>query len=212
MKDELIIVEGYCGTKSYSKVAEARGHKCLTIDYNPKFKPDMVCDMLYLNKKMIPKDFRKPDMMWFSPPCETFSLSGNSWYMGYATTPKAYVGMALAYKCVELIRDMKPKYWVIENPRAGMRNAWFMKPLERTTVSYCQYGDTRMKPTDIFNNFGFEGRCCKNGDPCHERAPRGSRTGTQGEKSTELRGVIPPQLCGEILDHIEKVEKMEDNG
>ena len=31
---------------------------------------------------------------------------------------------------------------------------------------------------------------------------RGSRTGTQGEKSTELRGVIPVRLCEEILNEI----------
>ncbi len=60
-----------------------------------------------------------------------------------------------------------------------------------------------MKPTDIWNNFGFEGRICKNGDSCHVSAPRGSKTGTQGEKSTELRGVIPEMLCNEILDKIE---------
>jgi len=60
-----------------------------------------------------------------------------------------------------------------------------------------------MKPTDIFNNFGFIGRRCKNGDSCHESAPRGSKTGTQGEKSTEIRGIIPQQLCEEILNHID---------
>jgi hypothetical protein len=61
-----------------------------------------------------------------------------------------------------------------------------------------------MKPTDIWNNFGFNGKCCKNGDSCHESAPRGSGRGTQGEKSTELRGVIPVRLCEEILKTIEK--------
>ncbi len=45
------IVEVYCGTKSFSKVAKERGHEVFTIDYNPKFKPDMVVDMLYFNKK-----------------------------------------------------------------------------------------------------------------------------------------------------------------
>ena len=140
----------------------------------------------------------------FPPPCETFSLSGNSMFMGFPTTPKAYIGLALAYKCVEVIQWLTPRFWVIENPRAGLRSAWFMKPLPKTTVSYCQYGDKRMKPTDIWNNFGFNGKCCKNGDSCHESAPRGSGRGTLGEKSKELRGVIPPQLCREILKTIEK--------
>lgn len=198
------ILELYCGTKSFSKVAENRGHEVFTIDFNPKFKPDLCCDMIYFNIKMLPKKWRRPDVIWCSPPCETFSLSGNSMYMGFPTAPKAYIGLALAHKCIEVIQKLKPKFWIIENPRAALRNVWFMKPLQKTTVTYCQYGETRMKPTDIFNNFGFEGRSCKNGDSCHEAAPRGSRTGTQGEKSTELRGVIPEALCLEIIKLIEQ--------
>ena len=197
------VLEIFCGTKSFGKVCENAGHKVFTVDFNPKFKPDIVADMLYFNKKSLPKEWRKPDVLWCSPPCQTFSLSGNSMFMGFPTTSKSYIGLALAYKCIELIRELKPKYYIIENPRAGLRTVWFMKPLDRTTVSYCQYGLNRMKPTDIWNNFNFEGRCCKNGESCHESAPRGSKTGTQGEKSSELRGVIPEQLCKEILEKIQ---------
>ena len=32
---------------------------------------------------------------------------------------------------------------------------------------------------------------CHNGDTCHEAAPRGSKTGTQGIKGAIDRGVIP---------------------
>ena len=130
-------------------------------------------------------------------------------YMGFPTGSKTYIGMALAYKCIELIQQLKPKYWIIENPRAGLRNIWFMKPLERTTVSYCQYGGKNMKPTDLWNNFGFEGKCCKNGESCHEAAPRGSNKGTQGEKSTEERGIIPEQLCLDILNKLTLLGKQE---
>lgn len=197
------IIEFFSGTSSFGKVAKERGHEVFTIDFNPKFKSDMVCDMLYFNIKMLPKEWRKPDMIWCSPPCETFSLSGNSMYMGFPTKSKTYIGLALAYKCVELILDLKPKYWVIENPRAGLRSIWFMKPLPKTTVTYCQYGFNYMKPTDVWNNFGFIGKSCKNGDSCHVSAPRGSNKGVQGEKSSEFRGVIPEKLCLEIIKLIE---------
>jgi len=40
-------------------------------------------------------------------------------------------------------------------------------------------------------------------DCCHEPAPRGSKTGTQGEKNSEYRGVVPEQLCKELLIFIE---------
>ena len=198
------VLEVYSGTSSFGKVCKNKGHDVFTIDFNPKFKPDIVVDMLHFDIKMLPKEWRHPDVLWCSPPCETFSLSGNSMFMGFPTGSKTYIGLALAYKCIELIQKLKPKYWIIENPRAGLRNAWFMKPLPRTSVSYCQYGLNNMKPTDIWNNFGFEGKICKNGDSCHISAPRGSRTGTQGEKSSEIRGIIPPKLCSEIIKACEQ--------
>ena len=82
----------------------------------------------------------------------------------------------------------------------------FMKTLPRYTVTYCQYGDTRMKPTDIWTNHPnpqFKPPC-KNGDPCHERAPRGSRSGTQKIKNAKLRAVIPEELCNHIVEICEK--------
>ena len=197
------ILEVYCGTKSFSNVAEARGHKTFTVDFNPKFKPDLCCDMIYFDKKMLPKEWRNPDILWCSSTCQTLSMSGNCMFMGFPTSSKTYIRLALAYKCIELIQDLKPKYYVIENPRAGLRSVWFMKPIQRTTVSYCQYGMKNMKPTDIWNNLDFKGKCCNNGDSCHETAPRGSNKGTQGEKSTEIRGIIPRQLCEEILKTME---------
>ena len=45
---------------------------------------------------------------------------------------------------------------------------------------------------------------CKNGDPCHESAPRGSRTGTQGLKGSKERSVIPQKLCEHIVDICEE--------
>lgn len=192
------LLELFCGTKSVSKVFEKHGWKTFTVDFNKKFKPDLVCDMLYFNKSMLGKF--KPDVIWASPPCETFSMCGHNYYMGYPTNAKCYIGLALVYKTLEIIRELKPKYWFIENPRAGLRSVWFMKPLPRYTVTYCQYGFDRMKPTDIWTNAEWPNpKSCKNGDKCHTAAPRGSRAGTQGEKSTEVRGVIPEKLCEEIF-------------
>ena len=79
----------------------------------------------------------------------------------------------------------------------------FMQGLPRYTVTYCKYGDFRMKPTDWWTNHPnpkFKPPC-KNGDPCHQAAPRGSRTGTQGLKGAKDRSVIPPELC----EHIAKI-------
>ena len=76
-----------------------------------------------------------------------------------------------------------------------------MQNLPRYTISYCQYGDDRMKPTDIWtNNIFWNPRpMCKNGEACHDEAPRGSRTGTQGLPNAYERSKIPRLLCYEIL-------------
>jgi hypothetical protein len=103
---------------------------------------------------------------------------------------------------VKLIKDLNPKYYFIENPRGGLRKMRFMQGLPRYTVTYCQYGEERMKPTDIWTNHPdprFKPPC-KNGDPCHVSAPRGAKTGTQGIKGAKDRAVIPQQLCEHIVD------------
>ena len=52
----------------------------------------------------------------------------------------------------------------------------FMKGLPRYTVTYCKYGDTRMKPTDIWTNHPNPQFLppCQNGDKCHKPSPRGA--------------------------------------
>jgi hypothetical protein len=101
---------------------------------------------------------------------------------------------------MQLILTLAPRLWFVENPRGGMRKTQWMDGLPRYTVTYCQYGDTRMKPTDIWTNHpdpGFR-PMCHNGDPCHERAPRGAKTGTQGLKGHVLRSQIPDRLCAHV--------------
>lgn len=108
---------------------------------------------------------------------------------------------------LELIRELQPAVYFIENPRGGMRKMTWMKGLPRYTVTYCQYGDHRMKPTDIWTNHPapqFK-PMCKNGDPCHDASPRGSKSGgTQSIKKGADRSRIPVQLCEHIVDICEK--------
>jgi len=40
------ILELFSGTKSFSKIAEQRGHTCYTIDSNPKSNPDLCLDII----------------------------------------------------------------------------------------------------------------------------------------------------------------------
>ena len=75
--------------------------------------------------------------------------------------------------------------------------------LEDNIVTHnCQYGDERMKLTDIWTNHPNPKflPMCKNGDPCHVSAPRGAKTGTQGLKGSIERSKIPQKLCQHVVD------------
>lgn len=200
-------LELFAGTKSFSEVAKRRGHSTFTVDNDPSLEPDWCGDI---------RDFigdMAVDIIWASPPCQGFSVAviGRNW--NHDRTPKtdrARLAMELAQRTLLLIKSVRPKYWFIENPRGMLRKMLWMEAFlkeeggVRHTVSYCQYGDTRQKPTDIWTNCTTwkPKQICKPGAPCHESAPRGSRTGTQGLKGAKDRGRIPSELFEEIFDSI----------
>lgn len=196
------VLELFCGTKSFSKVAESLGHETFTIDNNPVFKPNLCKNILYVRKGDIPF---KPDIIWASPPCTCFSVAsiGHHWTGGKeAYIPKtefAKESINLVKWTVELINVLEPKYFFIENPRGVLRKLNLI-PFPLKTCCYCQYGDKRMKPTDIWTNVkSFNPKMCHNGNKDHEEARRGAKTGTQGLKGSIERGVVPEQLCRELL-------------
>lgn len=201
------VLELFAGTCSFSNVAKKSGHETFTSDFDPNFNTDYTIDVMKFDTSALPL---KPDVIWASPPCETFSVAslGHHWTGGkgaYIPNTQACIdGIERVKKTLEIIDELNPKYWIIENPRGVLRKMLFMQGFKRTTVTYCQYGDTRMKPTDIWTNFEWEARpMCKNGAPCHIAAPRGSSTGTQGIKTYKDRSRVPEQLCKEILEAIE---------
>ena len=208
----MILLELFAGTRSISKAFEKRGIKTFSIEWNKNFENiDLYEDI----NKVSAKDIIKlcggvPDIIWASPDCTTYSIAGISHHRkknnetGNLDAVSEYAKFCdkTNKHVLDLIEELKPKYYFIENPRGGLRKMDFMKGLYRYTITYCQYGDKRMKPTDIWTNHPnpqFK-PVCKNGDNCHEKAPRGSRTGTQGLKDAKERSIIPEQLCEHIVD------------
>ena len=204
-------IELFSGTKSFSKVMASKGYSTFTVDNNSKLEPDLVYDLSKrkFDSKILLDKMIYADIIWMSPPCTTFSMASGNTHWNKLRQPKtdeAILGKRLLLKCREIADwcDKNNKLYFIENPVGRAR--WFMPKGTRRTISYCQYGDTRKKPTDIWTNLkGWQGRQCRNESiGCsHIRAPRGSKTGTQGLKNAKDRGVIPEKLFIELLDHIE---------
>lgn len=209
------ILELFAGTRSIGRAFENRGHEVFSVDWDKELpEMNLYADISKLTAEEVIERFGKPDVIWASPDCTTFSIAAISHHRkknpntGYLEPVSDYAKFCdeLDKHVMQLIQELSPQFWFVENPRGGMRKTEWMQGLPRYTVTYCQYGDTRMKPTDIWTNHPdpkFK-PMCKNGDSCHERAPRGSRTGTQGLKGAKERSRIPKMLCEHIVDICEQ--------
>ena len=207
------VLELFAGSRSIGKEAEKLGYNVFSSDLNSFEKIDYAVNILEFDIKKIPY---KPDMIWASPPCTYFSVAsiGKHWNKDHSPkSENALIGLKIVEKTIQIINEINPKYWFIENPRGKLRKLNVVAGLPRTTVWYCTYGDLRAKPTDIWSNHiksifnpnGWNPRPeCHNGNKnCHhEAAPRGSSTGTQGVKGNYNRSKIPEELCKEILKSI----------
>lgn len=208
------VLELFAGTRSIGKAFEAKGHEVYSVEWDKKHPNiDLYADISKLTSEQILREFGRPEIIWASPDCTSYSIAGISHHRTKADNGNLEPKSDYAKFCditnkhvIELIKELKPKYFFIENPRGGMRKMDFMQEFDRYTVTYCQYGDTRMKPTDIWTNHAnpkFK-PMCKNGAPCHVSAPRGSRTGTQGLNGSVERSRIPKELCNHIAEISEK--------
>jgi len=201
------ILELFAGSRSIGNVAEEFNYNVFSVDWKNYDKINLVCDIENLKISDLPW---VPDIVWASPDCTTYSISAISTHRNGIQPKTDY-----AKKCdqvnkhfIELINELlliNPALkFYIENPRGMFRKMPFIQNFKRNTIWYCQYGDNRAKPTDIFTNDNnwIPRKVCCNGNPnCnHERAPRGSKTGTQKLKNSYERSRIPKQLILEILN------------
>lgn len=206
------VLELFAGSRSVGKVAEQLGYEVFSVDWTNYDNIDLKIDIGLLKLSDIPF---VPDIIWASPDCTTYSIAAISTHRNKEDRSGK---TEYAKKCdkannhwIGLIKEwqkLNPKLvYYIENPRGGLRKMDFMQDFPiRNTVWYCQYGDDRAKPTDIWtNNIDWTPRPeCHNFrnniKHCHhESAPRGSKTGTQGKKGSYERSKIPYELCYEIL-------------
>jgi len=91
----------------------------------------------------------KIDLLWASPPCTHFSLAN-------LTFPREGVQEALEIvgSCFEAVAILKPRFYMIENPRARLRH---FLPKPSMTIFYSDWDKAYpcQKPTDLWSNFSL---------------------------------------------------------
>ena len=105
--------DGCCGKKGASQAARNRGWLVITLDIDPKFKPDICIDV-----RQFTYTGPRPDLMWFSPPCLEFSRSSLPWIQ--STEPP---DLSIVKACKRIIDETRPHYWIIENVKGAV--PWF---------------------------------------------------------------------------------------
>ena len=208
----MLVFDFFAGTRSSTKAFEDAGHTVISFDNDPQFDVTVQADVFMLLAGPLIERFGQPDFVWASPPCTAFSVAsiGHHWNADHTPKTQAAVkSMELVAHTRALVEGLRPRLgFVIENPRGKLRKLPMLDGLPRHTVTYCAYGDDRMKPTDLWTTIAewTPRPMCKNGDSCHESAPRGAKTGTQGRSGAVARSMVPYALGSEILDALNAVE------
>ena len=192
------LLELFSGTKSVGKVAEKLGYEVISLDLKDA---DVNCDILEWDYTIYPTGYF--DVIWASPPCDTFSNLKNCWIGRSGYTAESIqndinnIGLPILRKTEEIINYFQPKYYFIENPQTGkMKHYINDKPYY--DVDYCKYGFGYKKRTRIWTNIKhFNNMLCKR--DCNSMNGRKHKEDVSRVCNINDKYRIPPRLIEELF-------------
>ena len=197
------LLELFSGTGSVGRVAKALGWEVVSLDLK---NADINLDILDWDFEVFPVGHF--DFIWGSPPCTEYSRAKTT------GVRKIEYANRIVLKTIDIIRYLKPTYYVIENPQTGLlKEQIFMQDLPFKDIDYCKYGLQYRKRTRLWNNIENwkpKALCNKdcgnmNGNKHIAQAQRLTKNenGTISKNflQTELY-IIPEQLIQEIFNSI----------
>ena len=196
------VLDLFSGLGGWSQAFRDRGHDVVTVDIEQRFKPTICKDVMELTAS----DLGYFDVILASPPCNCFSpMSIPRYWPEGQPGDEAKQSIRLVAHTLNLIYEIHPKFWFMENPMGMLRTVIGNPPVR---VFYAQYGEDRLKPTDIwgrhpdgFKEMQIADKSLLQYTPC----PRGSKIGgTQGMKDAESRAKIPYKLSKTVCELCER--------
>jgi hypothetical protein len=153
------VLELFSGTGSVGKVCKELGYDVISLDLKDA---DININILDWDYKQYP--IGEFDIIWASPPCDTFSQLRLTWigrklkaHNGEICSKELLqkdideIGLPILRKTEEIIDYFKPKLWFIENPQSGRMKEYIDRPFY--DVDYCKYSDWGYKKkTRIWTN------------------------------------------------------------
>jgi len=164
------VLELFSGTGSVGKICKEKNWEVVSLDLK---KADININILDWDYTQYPVGHF--DIIWASPPCNTFSILRRSnigrklkCHNGEICSAELLqkdidnIGLPILRQTEKIIDYFKPKYYFIENPQTGEMKKYINRPFY--DVDYCKYSDWGYKKrTRIWTNLeGFKNQLCKN--------------------------------------------------
>ncbi|MCD6512579.1 MAG: DNA cytosine methyltransferase [Thermoplasmata archaeon] len=126
------VLDLFSGLGGFSQAFRDREHEVITLDINPEFNPTICADVLDIEAEDLMR-YGPFDIILAAPPCDEFSRESMPW-----TKTGKEPDLSLALKTKELIDELQPSWWIVENVRGAIPyfDRIFGKPYKRIGSRY----------------------------------------------------------------------------
>jgi len=208
------VLDLFSGTGSIKNVATSLGMEVVSLDINEKLrKPDLMVDIMKWDYTTYrPGHF---DIIFAGVPCTAYSALQVVNKSPERRQKDIEESNKIVKRTLKIIEYFKPTTWFLENPASGsLKDQKFMKKLPYYIVSYCKYGFSYRKNTQIWTNLeGFDAKRCRR--DCDSLDPGGRkhisaigvRSDTPQSRTSSLaqKFAYPPKLIHELLNKINRI-------
>lgn len=200
------VLELFSGTEHISNEFRRRGHGCFTVDWktdDERVQPSLVADIGNLTANDILARFGRPDVIWAAPDCTTFSPMARhlhrqkNEHTGEWEPRSQYAKFCdkVDQHMLQLIADLEPKVFIIENPKGAMRTMSWMQFTKPQTTRYSLYGAAYPKPTDFWSNINLH---------LKTHGEEHITKGLKDVKDRVERSMYPPLLVHHMVNVVEQ--------